>query len=435
MKSEQTITCGNNLDVLKTYPDNHFDSVVTDPPYGISFMNKHWDYDVPTVELWKEVIRVLKPGGHMLCACGTRTQHRMVVNIEDAGFEIRDVISWIYGSGFPKSMDISKAIDKQAGAEREKIKNPLASKQTAQMAGKGLAGAKAALDFIEPNPATKEANHWQGYGTGLKPATEFWTLARKPISENTIADNVLKWGTGGINIDTTRIATNDNLNGGGSVTNASDGWDRPFRNDESKKDHYKEIDAQKLKKAESLGRFPANLILDEFTAALLDEQSGELTSGAKNGNYNSWGDNGIYGSGKEYQQNSAASSGGASRFFYVAKPSVEERNRGLNKFQKRKVNDGRQTVIDNAFQRGETERGNTHPTVKPIQLMRYLVKMITPPKGICLDPYMGSGTTIIACKLELFNGVGIDREQEYCDIVHGRIKKWNPDLYKVQVLF
>ena len=167
----------DNMEVLKSLPDNSIDSCVTDPPYGISFMGKKWDYDVPSVELWKEVLRVLKPGGHILVACGTRTQHRMVVNIEDAGFEIRDVISWVYGSGFPKSLNIGKAIDKIQGSQREIIATRVKSSQH---------GFKS--DGVKHSGGSSP---YEGWGTALKPACEFFTLARKPISETNIAENIL----------------------------------------------------------------------------------------------------------------------------------------------------------------------------------------------------------------------------------------------------
>jgi hypothetical protein len=198
------------LNVLREMPDNSVDSIVTDPPYGISFMAKKWDYDVPSVEVWKEALRVLKPGGHALIACGTRTQHRMVCNIEDAGFEIRDVVSWIYGSGFPKSLNISKAIDKAAGAERK-----LGARKASARDCKRADGWERPhhLDHnhaskFESEPATEAAKQWDGWGTALKPACEFFTLCRKPLSEKTVATNVLKWGTGGINIDGCRVGTN-----------------------------------------------------------------------------------------------------------------------------------------------------------------------------------------------------------------------------------
>jgi DNA modification methylase len=197
---------GDCLEQMKQLPDNSVDSIVTDPPYGISFMAKKWDYDVPSVDVWKEAMRVLKPGGHALIACGTRTQHRMVVNIEDAGFEIRDVVSWIYGSGFPKSLNISKAIDKAAGAEREVVG---VSKGAASQNTESL--GKFAPEYDATAPATEAAKQWDGWGTALKPSCEFFTLCRKPLSEKTVAANVLKWGTGGINIDGCRVETSEKL--------------------------------------------------------------------------------------------------------------------------------------------------------------------------------------------------------------------------------
>ena len=191
----------DNMEVLKSLPDNSIDSCVTDPPYGISFMGKKWDYDVPSIELWKEVLRVLKPGAHALIACGTRTQHRMVCNIEDAGFEVRDVISWVYGSGFPKSLNVSKALDKLAGVKR----SPVLDMNGNQIWTSQKQGKKSMFDGGKERPATYPATYFNGWGTALKPACEFFTLARKPISETNIAENILRWGTGGINIDECRV--------------------------------------------------------------------------------------------------------------------------------------------------------------------------------------------------------------------------------------
>src|SRR5688572_15416497 len=446
MTDVNEIYFGKHQEILKDYPADFFDSCVTDPPYGINFMNKHWDYDVPSVEDWKGILRVLKPGAHILVACGTRTQHRMIVNVEDAGFEIRDVITWHYGSGFPKSLDISKAIDKQAGAEREVIckKEPFGREgRKSAVGGFGTGECDGGGDLNDnmysvTAPATEAAKQWEGWGTALKPATEFWTLARKPISENTIAENVLLHGTGGINIDGSRIPTNDSLNGGGSTTPVPDGWDRPYRHDQKTIEEKKLTDAEKLQKAESLGRFPANVIFDEFTGKILDEQSGELTSGymaagTPRKNSESEGRNTYGKMNPDFsKEDTYADSGGASRFFYCPKADNYERNKGLEKFNPVKVNDGRETEIDNAFQRGETLRKNTHPTVKPIDLMRYLVKLITPKNGICLDPYCGSGTTLIGCKLELIKYVGIDKVENHCQIAEARVAAWNPDKYIAQ---
>lgn len=427
------VYCGKMEDVLVDFTEDAIDSIVTDPPYGLNFMGKKWDYDVPSVTQWKEAYRVLKPGGYMLVACGTRTQHRMVVNIEDAGFEIRDVITWHYGSGFPKSLDISKQIDKKAGAEREIIdKNKAGSTSKAfhlreQYDGTNLFLTGGEYDITEP--ATDAAKEWEGWGTALKPATEFWTLCRKPISENTVAENVLKHGTGGINIDACRIGCEDGRPlrevyelrkdveySGNSLMGRKDG----------------SLQSSKAMGETTKGRFPANLILDEFMAAELDKQSGILTSGNVSpegfkGEYTGT----IYGKFKNNQIPSGSlygDSGGASRFFYVAKPSPEERNKGLRMSNAKFMDESRKEGSiggSNPRNRGaEFKRNNFHPTVKPIELMRYLVKMITPKGGTCLDSFCGSGSTLIACKLEEINYIGIDKEQEYCEMAEARIKAW-----------
>lgn len=459
--SNQKVINGDSLEVLKTFPDSSFDSIVSDPPYGLSFMGKKWDYDVPSVKLWEEALRVLKPGGYILVACGTRTQHRMAVNIEDAGFEIRDVITWHYGSGFPKSLDISKAIDKHAGAQRRVIginKNG-ATKLMEERPWNKNENYGGTIKITEP--ATEEAKKWQGWGTALKPATEFWTLARKPLSEKTVAENVLKHGTGGINIDGCRISTNE------IISNHSRGEESAIS-----KGKYGDSSEQETHQTsgQALGRFPANLILShhpdcvcvgkkqvrgsnskpsdigkgregDFTNGIygakqskvtashvdengneevedwnchedcpikiMDEQSGISKSSGGSGekSMGALGKNGKYG---KYALNTLADNagglgdiGGASRFFYCAKSSKSERSKGLEI--------------------------NNHPTVKPVKLMQYLVRMITPPNGLCLDPYNGSGTTGIACKLEGVNYIGIEREREYCDISEARIKAWGEE--------
>ena len=365
-----------SLSLLKRAPANSIDAVVTDPPYGLSFMGKKWDYDVPSVEIWKEILRVLKPGGHLLSFGGTRTYHRMVVAIEDAGFEIRDQIQWLYGSGFPKSLDISKAIDKAAGAEREVIGK--------KWVGRGNRATNAVYgEYDSPHtagcdvtaPSTDAAKQWSGWGTALKPANEPIVLARKPLEKGlTIAQNVLKWGTGGLNIDATRIVTQEKLQSGRHITGNQQG---PSGYKTTNRTEYDQ---------NSEGRFPANLILDEVAAEMLDTQQADV-----------------------------------SRFFYVAKASQSERNKGLENRASAIVSDGREKSIDNPFLRGETERKNTHPTVKPIKLMEYLVKLITPPGGKVLDPFMGSGTTGIAAVNLGFKFVGIEREKEFFEIAKARI--------------
>jgi len=268
--SKVKLMLGDNMKSLKELPDNSIDSVVCDSPYGLSFMGKKWDYDVPTKELWEEVYRVLKPGGHLLSFGGTRTYHRMVVNIEDAGFEIRDQIQWITGQGFPKSHNIGKAYDKKMGN------------------------------------ITKGNSKYEGQGTALKPANEPICLARKPLSEKTIVDNVIKWGTGGLNIDGCRI--------GSDVIKSQMGT----KNKDNKDSIYGYYEKQN-EPTFNEGRFPANIILDEEAGRLLDEQSGIKKSSKRGSKYN--------------KDNTYSDKGGASRFFYSPKVSKKERNMGLDSFE------------------------------------------------------------------------------------------------------
>lgn len=372
---------GDCLEVLRTIESASVDAIVTDPPYGLKFMGKKWDYDVPSVEVWRECLRVLKPGGHMLVACGTRTQHRMAVNIEDAGFEIRDVITWLYGSGFPKSLDVSKAIDKAAGITEWK--------ETA-------------------------AKQWSGWGTALKPACEFWTLVRKPL-EGTVAANVLKHGVGGINVDGCRIEVDeDEPNKRGDTG----GYKSGVSNATVPNAPYNSTRGATL----TQGRFPANLILDEEAAALLDEQSGTLTSGSRAAGVRKG--MGFHGAEGDGGPAIIGNSGGASRFFYVAKASKSERNAGLEHLPTRR---GGSEQFDSRWKEGVGEdrmpmNQNHHPTVKPVKLMRYLCRLITPPKGLVLDPFMGSGSTGVAAKAEGFEFVGIEREKEYFEIAQARMR-------------
>jgi len=369
---------GDCLEQMKQLDDNSVDSIVCDPPYGISLMGKKWDYDVPKVEVWKEAMRVLKPGGHALIACGTRTQHRMVVNIEDAGFEIRDVVSWIYGSGFPKSLNISKAIDKAAGK--------------LNVIGKGKAG-KTAMgqggDWNKTNnphefditaPATEAAKQWDGFGTALKPAVEFFTLCRKPLSEKTIAANVLKWGTGGINIDGCRVEGNGETPSGSG---------NPCRNAEKAAIQPGRSGGNGGNKTPIQGRFPANLIHDGSPEVL------ELFPETKNGGQNKTSIKGVgmfMDGSSSGTSNFAGDKGSAARFFYCPKASKKDRN-----------------------------EGNTHPTVKPTALMAYLCRLITPTGGVILDPYMGSGSTGKAAVQEGFSFIGIELDPGYYEICKARV--------------
>lgn len=411
--TEVNLMLGDCLDRLKDLEDNSVDSIVTDPPYGLSFMGKAWDKSVPSQEVWEECLRVLKPGGYLLAFAGTRTQHRMAVNIEDAGFEIRDMIAWVYGSGFPKSHNISKAIDKMAGAERKVIgkrEHPTLKDKTKterQSSTQYHAGNAIKDEWDVTEPATDDAIKYDGWGTALKPALEPITVARKPLSEKNVASNVLKYGTGGINIDESRVPANGDNLGGGSKDKHNfadkEGWDRPWMHDEEHVKKNKEEQAEKVAKAEELGRYPANLIHDGSDDVL------EL-----------------------FPENS-------SRFFYVPKTSKKDRNEGLDDFEEKSIG-GK----DNGIRRycslcgvsileshlceceekdwvNPATKKNNHPTVKPTDLMRYLVRMVTPKGGTILDPFMGSGSTGKAAKLEGFSFIGIELDSDYLEIAKARI--------------
>lgn len=359
---------GDCLDVLHTLPDNSADSIVTDPPYGLKFMGRRWDYDVPSVEIWAECLRVLKPGGHLLAFAGTRTQHRMCTRIEDAGFEIRDMIAWIYGSGFPKSHN----------------------------------------------------GPWGG--TALKPALEPITMARKPL-EGTVAANVLAYGTGALNIDGCRVGTGDDRASGGldgkkaDATTALGGAWAGVRHERP-----------------TGGRWPANLIHDGS-----DEVVGAFPQVSPCGNVGS-------STGRAttvddvYSPRGARECGGifsreripgsAARFFYCAKASKRDRDEGLDGFEAKPANSAYGDGLNTATKiRTEEQaeigvsrelRRNNHPTVKPTDLMRYLCRLVTPPGGMVLDPFMGSGSTGKAAVLEGFGFIGIEREAEYAAIAEAR---------------
>lgn len=424
---------GNCLGSLKTLPENSVDAIVTDPPYGLSFMGKKWDYDVPSTDIWEECLRVLKPGGYLLAFAGTRTQHRMAVRIEDAGFEIRDMIAWVYGSGFPKSLNIGKAVDNLQGNEREVTgKSPHFDKYNSANYVKDNA-----VEYVgrktkeEVGYLTKGTSEWEGWGTALKPALEPITVARKPLSEKTVAENVLKWGTGGINIDGSRVeyqgesdkasatpqgkCTSNNSAGSAPDVYMSEVdyhgekywykneykwlidkwlddedyvWSELKQNLESPETYswckLPQIDdgdrvlfdsaegvctrlyeskRKEFERPEQLGRFPANLIHDG---------SDEVVELFPND---------------------------SQRFFYCAKASKSERNRGCE----------------------GSVSSNNHPTVKPIALMEYLIKMVTPKGGIVLDPFAGSGSTLVACKNLNRNYIGMELDPEYIKIAEARL--------------
>ena len=399
-----SILNGNCLDRLKELEDNSIDAICTDPPYGINFMGKKWDYDVPGVEIWKECLRVLKPGGHLLSFAGTRTQHRMAVNIEDAGFEIRDMIAWVYGSGFPKSHDISKAIDKVAGVIRPTT--PLVRCDGKLQSNKEGGGWKQTSEKYVQTPvfdgSTEDAKQWKGWGTALKPAMEPITMARKPL-EGTVAANVLAHGTGGINVDGCRVETTENLNGGAYC---SGGNRQTLAGDERQGaaagmfQPGKTVDADFTQPA---GRWPANLTHDGGDEVLELFPTSKSTGGSASLGAFRNGD--IYGKGKdiiEKRDPGYGDNGSAARFFYSPKASKTDKNEGL------------------------TTQVNDHPTVKPTDLMRYLCRLITPPGGTILDPFMGSGSTGKAALLEGFNFIGIDLDQNYCKIAEERLQAIRP---------
>lgn len=390
-------------------------------------MGKKWDYDVPSVEIWKECLRVLKPGGHLLAFGGTRTYHRLAVNVEDAGFEIRDQIQWLYGQGFPKSLDVSKAIDKAAGAVRPVIgtRDP-----------KGSVHGNAAPDstgshiysgnLTSSEGQTDAAKLWEGWGTALKPANEPIVLARKPLEKGlTVAQNVMKWGTGAINIDGCRIATSDIT---GRPVYDSKGWKNTSGKTGSVTDDWKK------------GRFPANVILDEVAAEMLDEQTQHLHgAGFKRDAIRECAPTGNIINKHAGDGNRFGDSGGASRFFYCAKASTSERNAGLDGMPLHQGPihlDGGPWTENKTAKSGEAKRlprQNFHPTVKPVKLMEYLVRLITPPGGIVLDPFMGSGTTGIAAKMVGVGFVGIEIDSSYFNIAKMRIESWVLDrLLEVQ---
>jgi len=400
-----TLHTGDCRDVMATLPAESVDAIVCDPPYGLSFMGKGWDHGVPGVDFWVEALRVLKPGGHLIAFGGTRTYHRLAVAIEDAGFEVRDCLMWLYGSGFPKSLDVSKAMDKQAGAERDKIRHKARPETSGTMAANSdtrpwieqsrIAGYH---EVASNNPITDLAKQWHGWGTALKPAYEPAILARKPL-RGTVADNVAQWGTGGLNIDGTRIGTDVMTKGGGygmsslSAAHLEHG-DRPYKNGLPGIINVNPIE-------HITGRWPANVILDEEAAAALDEQSGV---------------------------------GGASRFFYTAKASRSEREAGLDGVEVRdresqygNIQDGRpHTSEDYTYHR--QQRANHHPTVKPIALMRYMIRLVAPRGAVVLDPFMGSGSTGCAAMVEGMQFIGIDITPEYVDIARRRLAWWSCSL-------
>ena len=481
-----SIVIGDCIEVMASMPEASVDAVVCDPPYGLEFMGKEWDRLIPPArgrtaglehaptieesndsphhraaikqpsvlkrcgrcggnssgewgrcqcespdfrqnmapiramqdwhEAWAtEALRVLKPGGHLLAFGGTRTYHRLAAGIEDAGFEIRDTIAWMYGSGFPKSLDLSKAIDKAAGAERDVVgERAYAGGHVQRSVAPRFNGTEYANGevYSEPPirydtaPATAASKAWEGWGTALKPAHEPIVVARKPLA-GTVAGNVLAHGTGALNIDGCRIGEGHD-NGRGRTDEASG----DSRYAERGSTNFAATPGPRG--GDSSGRWPANVVLDEAAGAMLDAQTGELTSGANPTRRGADGDRvalGEFNGQTECHAPRGVDTGGASRFFYCAKTSATERNAGLG------ANVG-------FFSPADAPERNEHPTVKPIALMRWLCRLVTPPGGLVLDPFAGSGTTGCAAALEGFRFTGIERSSEYAAIARARLAHW-----------
>jgi DNA modification methylase len=378
MKSQ--VICGNNIEVLKGFPDDYFDSIVTDPPYGIDFLGKSWDANTGALETYQQCLRVLKPGGHIIAFSAARTYHHLAVTIEQAGFEIRDQIMWIYGSGFPKSQDIGRQIQKKLGVKETKT---IKQKNTTSQDSLYSHGSRTDEPMREEVQITDDAAlEWLGWGTALKPAHEPCVLARKPISEKNIADNCIKWGVGALNIDATRVgyASDEVINT--EPRKAGIGAKKYAKGDDFVGDtSTEELDANQFyASASPIGRFPANIL-------------GEIS--------------------EPYQ-----------KYFYCPKVSRKERHIGhedpgplfgdVEAGQSSDLSDRRREVVN-------AKIGNHHPTVKPIELMKYLIKLVTKPGGRVLDPFNGSGSTGCAAVELDYEYVGIDLDPHYVAISERRI--------------
>lgn len=462
-----TVINGDCLDILKKFPDNYVDSIVTDPPYEIGFMGKSHDRTgiAYSVDMWAECLRVLKPGGHLLSFGAPKTYHRMACAVEDAGFEIRDSLHWVFGSGFPKSMNVSKAVEStllngssHTRALRKTEQEGGGEPYTLTGKNNGILGETRVYDRKTFAASTDEAQQWEGWGTALKPAVEPIVVARKPLEEKTVAKNVLKHGTGALNIDGTRVGTTDKLGGGdqsGKTKAKVEGWDRPWMQDPEAKAAHAERVNENVAKAEALGRWPANLILghseecervrvesDEFSrntteewtgfgqkekpdyesekiitsrevwtcvegcpVADVDRQSGVSATRAGG----SAGESAYLGrtaGNPPPPRTGFSDKGGASRFFHtfqMESPLIYQA----------KANKKERPTVD----------GTGHSTVKPLALIRNLVRLVTPPGGIVLDPFGGSGTTGEAALMENRKFILIEKEESYIPLINVRLDR------------
>lgn len=483
------VLAGSCLDRLPELADESVDAVVCDPPYELGFMGKSWDssgiaYDV---NVWRECLRVLKPGGHILAFGGSRTWHRLAVAVEDAGFELRDSIAWLYGSGFPKSLDVSKAIDKSMGENKQRqlkfvnwmrstgitakqINDATKTQMSSHYIGlsqpaiatadlfdklrpylpevpeeiERLVAERTGIEWTayknrevigteirynEPSgivnvgqderklierkitiAATDEAQKWAGWGTALKPAFEPVVVGRKPL-KGTVAANVLAYGVGGLNIDATRIEAADQ--------NVLDAAVKRMAGN-AVKGQLNMAGSSEIKPNSAQGRWPSNVILDEYTAELVDQQSGISVSkaGGKSGTSFS---SGIAGSPRTDERGGHNDSGGASRFFYIAKANKRDRNEGLENLPIRRPDERTETGMGTFAEKGVQPAQNFHPTVKPTDLMRQLIRLVTPLGGVVLDPFTGSGSTGKAAILEGMQFIGCELTEDYLPIIEGRI--------------
>jgi len=376
---QATLYCADCNEVLPTLKS--LDACVTDPPYGLSFMGKQWDYEVPSVEVWTRVNEVLKPGAHLLSFFGSRTYHRGVIPIEDAGFEIRDQLMWLYGSGFPKSHNVGKAVDKLQGNERQVVGTEQID--VGMQSGSMHAGRKTK---IETRDVTQGNSEWEGWGTALKPAHEPIVMARKPF-QGTVAENVLEHGTGGINIDECRVETNPEVD---DMLREVKRVQRDESNVWSNKNSGLKNENNNLTGVPIKGRFPANVMHDD-SEVVQDVFSDK------------------------------------SRYFYCAKANKKDRDEGLDSFSEKKwvqwqTGNGASGKPSSISEGRNTAYKNIHPTVKPTELMRYLCRLVTPKGGVVLDPFMGSGSTGKAALQSGFKFVGIEMNEEYFEIACARIE-------------
>ena len=413
---------GDCLNVLKMMIEDEVfvDSIVTDPPYELGFMGRSWDSTGIAFqkETWELCFKVLKPGGHLLAFSGSRTYHRMAVAIEDAGFEIRDQVMWLYGSGFPKSMNIGKTLDKKLGNERESFGTKL-KKAGDMRGGNYVKGGDYKSIEIE---ITRGNSEWEGWGTALKPAHEPLVLARKPLSENSVVDNVLKHRTGGINIDECRVEGNDAKY---PDTNPD------FRDQGRQSKENMGIDKLSFGQTENVKRKKVVRKSRDENGVWTNDNSGMKAEGSE---YADADPRGRFPSNVMHDGSDSIKElfEDKSKYFYCAKTSKTERNQGLDNLPtkkassmpgRRNADDMKDSKIDNDVTgRFVTEKKNIHPTVKPIKLMKYLCRLITPKGGTVLDPFMGSGSTGMAAKEENFDFVGIEKEEEYFNIASARIE-------------